>query len=115
MAQFMLALLRLFAVCVAAASLLATPVAGEAIELEQPVTALCQEGAAAHVAVSPDGPEHEDHEHHKHGCGSCHIHVLRSQVVSLAAQVSPSLKRSLPVMEEPLLAEPTDLFRPPRA
>lgn len=113
MAHAGLSCLRLLGVLLTAVSLLAAPAAGEKIELEQTSVELCMDSAAADRHGSGE-PDHEGHEHHQHGCGSCHIHILRGQALSLAERHVPAVKITILKSNDPALAEPSGLFRPPR-
>lgn len=114
-AQTVLSFLRLLGVLLAVVSLLVGPAASEKIEIEQPAIETCaSDQPIDHASIS--APEdHEHHDHHQHGCGSCHIHVLRTQPMSFAERFVPSITVAIERAEAPLLAVPSGLFRPPRA
>lgn len=115
MAQTGLSFLRLLGVVLAVFSLLVSPAAGEKIELEQTVTEACAVDASDDHQTLSAPQDHENHQHHKHGCGSCHIHVLRTQPMSFTERLVPAMTVAIEHAETPLLAAPSGLFRPPRA
>ncbi|MEE2879346.1 MAG: DUF2946 family protein [Pseudomonadota bacterium] len=115
MAQTGLSLLRLVGVVLAVFSLLVSPAAGEKIEIEQTTIEACAGDAEdGHQTLSAP-QDHDDHQHHEHGCGSCHVHVLRTQPMSFTERLVPSMTVAIQRAETPLLAAPSGLFRPPRA
>ena len=84
------------------------------------LTAHADEGSISscsidHNAEAPGDDTSGEHEHHVHNCGTCHLHIIRRDVVAELAPLALQAKLRPPLTSVAPRAPPSGLFRPPRS
>lgn len=106
---------RLIATALAVSAILIVPMADAQHFEAEPALSIEVDTASCELSEHLPYEQEQEQEHHSHHCGSCHIHILRTDP-SPSLGVSAQDNAVHPLFSQDVISlAPRSLYRPPRA